>query len=204
MKNMKKILVLALAALLLVAVSVAGTVAYLTAKTDPVINTFTPTTISVSLSETIPAQNTAQIIPGKVIEKNPTVKASATDKVAYWVFVEITEGNWLAAKEANGTTRKLEYVVDTAWTLLGTNKNGAKVYYKNMPNGGSIEAAVLKDNQVSVSSTLTAEEMSAAQNSTLTFKAYAIQQETFASAAAGYKEASGNEVTVANTDTTTP
>lgn len=61
MKNMKKILVLALAALLLVAVSVAGTVAYLTAKTDPVTNTFKPSTLSVTLSEETPASNNRNI-----------------------------------------------------------------------------------------------------------------------------------------------
>ena len=204
MKNMKKILVLALAALLLVAVSVAGTVAYLTATTGDLVNTFTPTTISVGLSETKPTNNTAPIIPGVAIEKDPKVTASATSGVAYWVFVEITEGTWLNAKETDGTTRKLEYAVDTAWTLLGTKQNGAKVYYQAVNNGGEFEDEVLANNQVTVSTTLTAAEMPAAQNSTLTFKAYAIQQATFASAAAGYKEASGSEVTVANTETTTP
>lgn len=85
----KKILVMALAALLLVAVSVAGTIAYLTAQSDPVTNTFTPSTLSVYLNETQPTNKTAQMIPGATIDKDPKVTYS-TDVPAY-IFVEVTE-----------------------------------------------------------------------------------------------------------------
>lgn len=191
MKN-KKLLVMALAVLLLVAVAVGGTVAYLTASTGDLTNTFKPTNITVSLTETKPDGNTALIIPGKNIQKDPKVTASATEGVAYWVFVDITEGTWLAANE-NGE-RKLDYEVADGWTFLGTNTAGAKVYYQTVPTGGSFEKGVLKDNQVTVSPNLTAQDMANAQNSTLTFKAYAIQKDAIENETAGYETVSGNKL----------
>ena len=193
--KMKKILAMTLAAVLLVAVSVAGTVAYLQDATDPVVNTFSPTNIDVTLTETKPDGGSAQVIPGVDIEKNPKVTASATAGVAYWVFVDVAEADWFAGVEADGVTRKVNYAVDGAWTLLGSNDKGALVYYQAVPNGGAFEDYVLQDNVVTVSATLTDEEMASLTTmGSLTFKAYAIQQEAMADEEAAYKIASGNTI----------
>ena len=79
MKARSKALLLVLCAVLLAAVSVLGTVAYLTSDTQTITNTFTVGTINIELTETKPESKQAKIIPGVDIEKDPkvTVKANS-------------------------------------------------------------------------------------------------------------------------------
>ena len=83
MKARSKALLLTLCAVLLVAVSVPGTMAYLTSKTQVITNTFTVGNINIELTETKPESKPeskqAKIIPGVDIEKDPkvTVKANS-------------------------------------------------------------------------------------------------------------------------------
>ena len=170
-----------LALMLVVGISVGGTIAWLTAKTDPVVNTFTVGDINITLEETT---EDYKIVPGVDIDKDPVVTVLA-DSEACWLFVEIDEANWPTATEEDGTTRKVEYEVADGWTEL---KDG--VYYREV-NASEVdqEFAVLKDNQVTVSGTLTKAEVEAlTTNPTLTFTAYAIQKEGFASAEAAWDE----------------
>lgn len=83
--KIKKILALALAAVLLVAVSVAGTVAYLTAETNEVKNTFTAAGIELDLTETEPNW-TMQLVPGTEKTKDPVVTVKTSVKA--YVFVK--------------------------------------------------------------------------------------------------------------------
>ena len=170
-----------LALMLVVGISVGGTIAWLTAKTDPVVNTFTVGDINITLEETT---EDYKIVPGVDIDKDPVVTVLA-DSEACWLFVEIDEANWPTATEEDGTTRKVEYEVADGWTEL---KDG--VYYREV-NASEVdqEFAVLKDNQVTVSGTLTKAEVEAiTTNPNLTFTAYAIQKEGFASAEAAWDE----------------
>lgn len=79
MKARSKALLLTLCAVLLVAVSVLGTMAYLTSKTQVITNTFTVGNINIELTETKPGNQQAKIIPGVDIVKDPkvTVKANS-------------------------------------------------------------------------------------------------------------------------------
>lgn len=101
----KKILALALAAVLLVAVSVAGTVAYLTAESGPVENTFVPSDIDVEIKEHkyndetfeltdewTTTNSNYQFVPGVDLPKDPTV--TVTNDVDCYVFLTVTETNW--------------------------------------------------------------------------------------------------------------
>lgn len=169
---MKKILALALAAMLLMAVTVAGTIAYLKAETTEVKNTFTPSNIDVTLSEDVPANQTAQIIPGVNIPKDPEVTAEAN--VPYYVFVKITEKDW---------NDNLTWAVDTAnWTVhQAKDANGVMVIYKEMANGGKLTATtILEDNQIVVAADMLESDMPTT-NPTLAFQAYAVQMQKNAS-----------------------
>lgn len=66
-----------LALVLVIGCAVGGTIAWLTAQTDPVVNTFTYGDINIDLKET--TGNDYKIIPGVDIEKDPkvTVKANS-------------------------------------------------------------------------------------------------------------------------------
>ena len=149
MKNMKKILVLALAALLLVAVSVAGTVAYLTATTTPVTNTFSPANIDLELKETLQSDGSdlgtadwkGQLIPGATLKKDP--KVTVTYDVACYVFIKVDETNW--------NDDIATYTIADGWTELSGN-NGL-VWYKEFAQPTqqtTEEILVIKDNQITV------------------------------------------------------
>lgn len=188
MKNMKKILVLSLAAVLLVAVSVGGTIAYLKAETEEVTNTFTPASVNVSLTETTGEEY--QMIPKKEHTKDPTVSVAANPHgVPYYVFVKMTE--------TNNPSAYLDYSVDSAWTALDATAYPG-VYYIDVTTGYTDAKSwgVLTGNKVTVKETL---ENSSFANMTskdkypsMTFQAWAIQQEGFnGNLVNAYKQASG-------------
>lgn len=102
----KKILALALAAVLLVAVSVAGTIAYLTATSAPVENTFKVSGLSVDIEETTGEEY--QVIPGVPITKDPEVTYHTN--VDSYVFIKVEEVSW---------NDGLEYTIDgDVWTQV--------------------------------------------------------------------------------------
>lgn len=97
MKNAKKILALLLCAVLLVGASIAGTVAYLTDK-DDVTNTFTVGKVNIKLDEAVLDKETGEatddprteegntdvlLIPGRTIDKDPTVTVLADSEACY-------------------------------------------------------------------------------------------------------------------------
>ena len=189
MKNMKKILVLALAALLLVAVSVAGTVAYLTATSNEVQNTFTAAELGVVLSETKTSDDKWEqpLLPGATYNKDPMVKLTEKSADA-WVFVEIIEtNNTLAA----GSGKKVNYTVNENWVQVKNGDAAVKTetsgsvgiwMYKTkalttsdcvyLLSGGTGEA---KNGSVTVNTAVTTDDMGENNLPSITFKAYALQ-----------------------------
>ena len=71
---MKKKLTTVLAIVLVVALSVAGTYAYLTAKTAQVVNTFTVGNVNIDLTE---KTTDYKMVPGTTINKDPKVTVKA-------------------------------------------------------------------------------------------------------------------------------
>lgn len=101
MKKTSKALLLALCAVLLVAASVMGTMAYLT-STDSVENTFTVGKVAITLDEAAVStdgvelkdlarrnSNTYHLLPGHEYMKDPTVHVS-TDSEECYLFVKVT------------------------------------------------------------------------------------------------------------------
>lgn len=164
-----------LALVLVVAVaSVGGTIAWLTATTEPVVNTFTYGNINIDLTETKPVNRQAKIIPGVDIEKDPKVTVKGGSE-ACWLFVKVEETGTFVA---NKVTYEVDTTANTGWTKL-TGVNGVdNVWYREV---GAVTADtdfnILKDNKVTVSNTLTKEDIKNITNPTLKFTAYAIQKE---------------------------
>lgn len=67
-----------------------GTLAWLQDRSPEVRNVFTPSTIRITLTETKPAEQTARMIPGIRIEKDPlvTVRKGSED---CWLFIRVQE-----------------------------------------------------------------------------------------------------------------
>lgn len=198
MKTRKKILALTVCAMVLITGSVLGTMAWLTAETDEVVNTFTYGNINIDLDEHVydPVQNALGeeltksadnylIIPGIDLPKDPfvTVKAGSED---CYLFVKVEE----SAGFAEG---KVTYAVDEFWTKGDGTKIPANVYYRQVSQpAADATFDVLKDNKILVSENLTKDEVKEMQQSqvrpTLKFTAYAIQAEGIDSAETAWSQ----------------
>ena len=198
MKTRKKILALTVCAMVLITGSVLGTMAWLTAETDEVVNTFTYGNINIDLDEHVydPDQNALGkeltksadnylIIPGIDLPKDPfvTVKAGSED---CYLFVKVEESEGFAKG-------KVAYAVDESWTKGDGTKIPANVYYRQVSQpAADVSYNVLKDNKIFVSENLTKDEVKEMQQSqvrpTLKFTAYAIQAEGIDSAETAWSQ----------------
>ena len=172
--------VLMLALVLVLGCAVGGTVAWLVAKTNPVVNTFTYGDINIELTET--TGEDYKIIPGVDIEKDPKVTVKA-DSEACWLFVKVEE-------EGTFVANKVTYSVDDSWTKGDGTKIPENVYYRAVDAViANTDFYVLKDNKVTVSNSLTKEDIANITQPTLTFTAYAVQKDGMADAAAAWTAA---------------
>ncbi len=192
----KKILVTVVAAALLLCVAVGGTIAYLTASTTQVVNTFSPSSIGLTLTETdatdatkTTTANTYQMVPGATISKDPTVTVKGGSEKAY-VFVKLEEvGITYGEEQTKAFTDYMTYSVQTTataddttvWTQL-TNASGnaiAGVYYCVVEASENDQTFnVLNGDKVNVKADVTSEMMGYLATNNypqLKITAYAIQ-----------------------------
>lgn len=192
-----RILLTAVAALLLVVMTVGGTLAWLTDVTAPVTNTFSPSDIHIDLDETV--DEDLQLIPGKEYNKEPVVSVDGTlTNVDIWLFVEIDELVYV-----NGTldttkvaTDYLSYAHNESGWTKGTGENGngvpTNVWFREVAKNTTESYSLLNTlagstNEVKVLETLTAD-MTHNVSVKLEYKAYAIQKEGSADAAAAWEK----------------
>ena len=178
-----KLFVMMLALVLVFGCAVGGTIAWLTAKTAPVVNTFTYGDINITLTETKPTNRQATIIPGVDIEKDPKVTVKR-DSEACWLFVKVEE-------EGTFVANKVTYSVDDSWTKGNGTDIPANVYYREVDAvTADTDFYVLKGNKVAVSNSLTKEDITNITQPTLTFTAYAVQKDGIANAATAWSKVS--------------
>lgn len=179
-------LVLVLALALIVGVAGGATFAWLTAKTDPVVNTFTYGDINITLAESTGSDY--KIIPGVDIEKNPKVTVKAGSE-ACWLFVKVEEEKWPELTYVNKdgkAVRKVNYDIAGGWAKGDGTDIPANVYYRKVDaSKANQEFPVLKDNKITVSDTLTKIDINEKLTGTpkLSITAYAIQKDGMDTAA---------------------
>lgn len=192
----KKLLITIACLSVILCTLVTGTIAWLTDKTGSVTNTFTPSNISISLTEN---ESNFKMVPGTTIKKDPKVTVAANSE-ACWLFVKVEEnlGAW-AGNDAKFSDY-LTYSVITGnegWTALVGHEG---VYYREVSTStAQQDFPVLEDNQIAVSSSVTKGMMDVLYNQdgsvketklpTLTLTAYACQREGFADATTAWAEA---------------
>ena len=163
---MKKALFIMLSAALIVCATVAGTLAWLTDTTDPVVNTFTVGDINIELKET--TGETYKMVPGIELVKDPTVTVKAGSE-ACWLFVKVEKfGNF---------DDFMTFEMADGWIALS---GYAGVYYRNVDaTNADTGFDVLKNNNVMVRDTVTKTMLEDAKTNapTLTFTAYAVQKD---------------------------
>lgn len=168
--------VLALSMVLMISSVASGSLAWLTAETHTITNTFTYGDIWLDLQETDadgdgdPNNNRYEMNPGADIAKDPWVTVFKNSKDS-WVFVELIES-------AN-FDEFMEYAIADGWTKLLEEGTTRVVYYREVCEASADQSfIVLKDNQVHVKDTVTKEQFEAlTYYPTLQIKAYAVQKD---------------------------
>lgn len=170
----KKGLAMVLALVLLAVCAVSGTLAWLTAKSDTVVNTFTTSDIKVELKETTGAEY--KMIPGYTIGKDPKATVLEGSEECY-LFVKL--------EKSSNFDDYLEYAIADGWTQLTTDKNGNAItdlvyYRKVLTKDIGTAYSVLANDQVTVKGSVTKDLMNAldaagAVKPILKFTAYASQ-----------------------------
>lgn len=192
---MKKSIALVMMAVLLVAASVMGTLAYLT-STDTVKNTFTVGKVAITLDEAKVDENgkvlagaervkgnSYKLIPGHEYTKDPTVHFAAGSE-ASWLFVKVENG--IANIEAD--KKIADQIIDNGWKALTGVTGVDGVYYKQV-DANNTAAAI--DYPVFGTFKLDGEaDVSNYENAEVKVTAYAIQADGFTSAAAAWTEVS--------------
>ena len=169
---MKKKLTVSLAVLALVACMAAGaTLAWLTAKTSSVTNTFTYGDINIELKET--TGESYKMVPGNKITKDPKVTVKANSE-ACWLFVKV--------EKSTNFDEFMTYGIADGWTKLD-GVDG--VYYREVTSSTTdTEYYVLSGNLVTVKDSVTKEDFAGLKGTmpTLTFTAYACQKDNVSTA----------------------
>lgn len=182
----KKAIVTVVALVLVLCCAMGGTLAWLVAKTDPVVNTFTYGDINIGLSESDDLD--LKMIPGNSIKKDPVVTVKEGSE-ASWLFVKV--------EKSNNFDSFMKYAVDSDWTLLDTSDDGlTSVYYYNgtdlnallqedksfnILGTGSYDNYTWQENEVFVLPTVKKDDLKGLTDETLptlTFTAYAVQRDT--------------------------
>lgn len=224
MKNSKlrRVLMLVSCAVMIVSLSVGATLAYLTATTNSVVNSFTVGNVSFDdptlgndLDEAkvdvygVPETNASRVtanayklIPGHSYTKDPTVHIGSTSEDGY-LFVRVQNGivNIEAAdeKDAEGAVTKAVTIAAQmaakGWIALN-DANYPDVYYKANP--------VSKDADVEVFESFTLKDdidqttLESYKTATINIQAYLVQADGFGSATAAWEAAPNSAWVKAN------
>lgn len=186
---MKRKLIIALALCLALALGIGGTMAYLTATTTEVKNTFTIGKVGLTLTEPEGEKANYQfkMVPGDDITKDPTVTVTGGSEDC-WLFVSLTK--------ENDFDTYLTYEMADGWVALDKDQYPG-VYYREVSQADANQVfSVLKGDEVTVSTDVenfqAKTEGETFAQPTLTIKAAAIQKANIATAADAYDKLAGN------------
>ena len=169
-----KTLVLALAVMLIVGATVGGTIAWLTAQTESVVNTFSATDIKVTLEETKGLNEQGKwknaMVPGVSYDKDPVVTVTDETTVDCYLFVKFVE-NDAARTYLNYTSTLTEA---NGWKVVPDESD---VWYRIVKTTDETKSwNLLEGDKVTVNGeTVTKENMATASQASLTYKAFAVQ-----------------------------
>ena len=149
MTTTKKLVIAVIALSLALICAIGGTLAFLVAETKPVTNTFTYGEITISLWENVLDENGnvtdekdydgieyGKIVPGDVVNKNPTVTVSNGSEPCYvYVLIENQLGDAASYD-----------IKEDVWEEIGRSEN--KLLYRYKVDDGIVNAADAEKNLV--------------------------------------------------------
>ena len=208
--NKKNVLIMVLAMMLVCVMSVAGTLAWLTAETLEVKNTFTVGKVKIALTEAKVDEygvategrwdadeaeegknvgNEYKLIPGHNYTKDPTITIEKGSEECY-VFVKVVNGiSELEDQEGNTIAKQIE---NNGWTALTGVDN---VYYKEQAAATEAAADLIVFNEFTLATDANVEQYSgedAAELPEITITAYAVQKDGMDSATDAWSNANFN------------
>lgn len=177
---MKKKVISIVAVVLVLCCAIGGTLAWLTAKSDVVTNTFAPSDINITLTET-PNTDTdndgkadawkADMIPGFSYAKDPvvTVKGGSVD---CYLFVKFEENG----NPATYLTYTSTLTTANGWTQGDDTNIPSNVWYRVVKATDTTKTwNLLAGDTIAVKDTVTKDNMATAANAELVYTAYATQ-----------------------------
>ena len=190
MKKTSKALLLGLCAVLLVAASILGTMAYLTDNAK-VENSFTLGKVEITLTEAKVdkkgkainneprvSKNTYKLVPGLTYDKDPTIYVKENSEDSY-LFVMVADG--IKTLENEGNTVEDQMVGSGNWKLVEETNNGNVYVY----TGGEKDPKLVTANDgkdgikvfehFTVRNTATKQDLDNNKNSKIIITAYAVQ-----------------------------
>ena len=185
-KTKTKALLMSLCAVLLVAASVLGTMAYLTDSKD-VKNTFTVGNVTITMDETdvddsTPNKerdqaNSYKLMPSHTYTKDPIIHVDANSEDCY-LFVKVD--NQIAAIEADGNTTVAAQMAAKGWKAV-EGKDGIYVYVGTTAAPVAVKANdnVTVFEQLVIAGTVNGDTLKTYENKTITVTAYAVQKDGF-------------------------
>lgn len=209
MKTRSKALLLTLCAVLLVAATIFGTMAYLT-STDTVTNTFTVGKVNIKLDEakanpdgSLVANaervkaNSYKLLPGHTYSKDPMVTVLSGSESSYVkmtvTFSKANELDAIFAPDGANLTSIFSGYDAANWIAKGNTKDAAantrtyEFWYKEAVAAPTADVALdaLFDS-ITVPGTITGAQLATIGGMTITVNAYAIQADGFADADAAW------------------
>lgn len=209
MKTRSKALLLTLCAVLLVAATIFGTMAYLT-STDTVTNTFTVGKVNIKLDEAKANSdgtlvegaervkaNSYKLLPGHTYNKDPMVTVLSGSESSYVkmtvTFSKANELDAIFAPDGANLTSIFSGYDAANWIAKGNTKDATantrtyEFWYKEAVAAPTADVALdaLFDS-ITVPGEITNEQLATIEGMTITVNAYAIQADGFANADAAW------------------
>lgn len=181
---MKKSIVAIIAMLLTCFCFVSSTYAWLVAKTEPLVNTFTAGNINISIGDH--SATDYKLVPGLVITRKPHVTVFA-DSEACWLFLKVEK---IEDIENYTFDDFITFSIDSGWNKLDSVDG---IYYRKVEaKDADQEFHILQGDTLSIKSDVKKamlDKVTTANQPQLIFTAYAVQQLGIENAADAWEQA---------------
>lgn len=187
-----KTMILILAVMMIVGCTIGGTLAWLTAQSETVTNTFTVGDINISLAET--TGTSYNFVPGDKLAKDPKVTVTGGSEDCY-LFVRIKEENNTVLNQTTGE-KVINWAIANGWTPVAGHDD---YWYREVTSSNSDQVYTVladgittdtHDGSVSVSTLVTKDMVNTLNTDTpkIIITAAAVQKDNIADVTAAFAQ----------------
>lgn len=190
MKTKNKALLLSLCAVLLVAASVLGTMAYLTSQ-DAVTNTFSVGSVAITMDESDVDNSTEgendrdkannyKLLPGHQYTKDPIIRVASTSENCY-LFVIVKNEIAAIESDAAGDKTVAAQIVENGWKKVGETADGSLYVYGTVADPTAVKGGENKTvfTTFKIDGDVTNTTLAGCAGKTIVVTAYAVQVDGF-------------------------